>query len=401
MSETVHLRRSMYVYPWDVAEQGARNISVELAAIGIDTLSVASSYHAGHFVQPRGKKRRTYFPEDGTVYFRPNPALWQTGEIQPRVAAQLENEGNALADLVALRDDTGLSISCWTVCLHNTRLGLSHPGHVTRNAFGDPNYYSLCPSSPEARRYVRTLVRDLTTQYRPNVIEIETPGFMQFPHGYHHEKDGLGLTPEEEFLLSLCFCEHCRTGSAASGIDAGGAADIVQRAIVAACERELPVRTFPTFPERGLTSFHSEPALIDYLLWRATVVTNLVNEIRQEADERTSVLIITEPAAWREGIDLDQIAKVSDGVALLGYGYDPAGLGAMVREARSTIGADKALGIALRPFVSDISSAAELAELSAAAARAGATRLHYYNYGLVPAARLAWVGTAIRAAARG
>ena len=29
---------------------------------------------------------------------------------------------------------------------------------------------------------------------------------MPYAHGYHHEKDGVGLTAEDDFLLSLCFC---------------------------------------------------------------------------------------------------------------------------------------------------------------------------------------------------
>jgi alkylation response protein AidB-like acyl-CoA dehydrogenase len=37
---------------------------------------------------------------------------------------------------VRRRDAGGLKVCCWTVCLHNTRLGMLHPEAVTRNAFG-------------------------------------------------------------------------------------------------------------------------------------------------------------------------------------------------------------------------------------------------------------------------
>ncbi|MER8576253.1 hypothetical protein NKH20_30495, partial [Mesorhizobium sp. M1374] len=82
-------------------------------------------------------------------------------------------------------------VSCWTVCLHNTRLGMLHPQAVTRNAFGDANYYNLCPSHPDARAYVRALVADISHSYRPDRIELESPSFMGFAHEYHHEKDGV------------------------------------------------------------------------------------------------------------------------------------------------------------------------------------------------------------------
>jgi len=44
-----------------------------------------------------------------------------------------------------------------------------------------------------------------------------------------------------------------------------------------------------------------------------------------------------------------------------------------------------------------MTSARDVVERTQAAIRAGATDLHYYNYGLVPAARLDWVRVAIDA----
>lgn len=385
---------SMYVYPWDLMGQGPSSVCSELSGLGIDTISLTSSYHAGRFVQPRASKYKTYFPEDGTVYFEPEPSLWVDHKIRPRAAAQLADEGNALASLRAQRDRGGLRVSCWTVLLHNTRLGLLHPEHVTRNAFGDPNYYSLCPSSMEVRRYARTLVQDLTAQYRPDVVELETPGFMGFSHGYHHEKDGVFLTAEEEFLLSICFCESCRSGALSNGIDADAASTAIRETLSAAFEREFPRRSFAAFPGLGIESFERKPELLEYLSWRSTVVTSLVDEIRQEAHSESSVIVISEIAAWREGIDLPEITRACDGLVLLGYGTDSTVLAESVGQIRSQIQPRTTLGVSLRPFYPEVSDSQELARLSVAAVGAGATSLHYYNYGLVPAARLAWIKAA-------
>ncbi|TIQ22565.1 MAG: hypothetical protein E5X54_35460, partial [Mesorhizobium sp.] len=114
----------------------------------------------------------------------------------PKVAGVVTEGGDVLAELVQRREAGGLQVSCWTVCLHNTRLGMLYPQAVTRNAFGDANYYNLCPSHPDARAYVRALVADVTHTYKPDRIELESPAFMGFAHEYHHEKDGVGLTPE-------------------------------------------------------------------------------------------------------------------------------------------------------------------------------------------------------------
>ncbi|TIW31783.1 MAG: hypothetical protein E5V71_21005, partial [Mesorhizobium sp.] len=151
---------------------------------------------------------------------------------------------------------------------HNTRLGMLYPQAVTRNAFGDPNYYNLCPSHPDAHAYVRALAADITHTYKPDRIELESPSFMGFAHEYHHEKDGVGLTPEDDFLLSLCFCPSCLARAARAGIEGEAARELVKQWIAEACERAVPERRFPEFPASGLDTFLPWPQLHAYLLWR-------------------------------------------------------------------------------------------------------------------------------------
>ena len=219
------MHRSMWTYAWDLLDLGFDTALGELRdRAGLNCISLASSYHAGRFLQPRSPRRKVYFPEDGTIYFHPTPARWEGLAIQPKVADLILEGGDVLGELVRRRDAGGLEVSCWTVCLHNTRLGLLHPGAVTRNAFGDPNYYNLCPSNPDARAYVCALVADLTHSYRPDLVELESPSFMGFAHEYHHEKDGVGLAPEDDFLLSLCFCESCRDSRGQGRSRRGGGA---------------------------------------------------------------------------------------------------------------------------------------------------------------------------------
>ena len=202
------MHRSMWTYAWDLLDIGYDKALGELRdRAGVNAISLATSYHAGRFVQPRSPKRKVYFPEDGTIYFHPRPARWEEIRIKPKVAEVILEGGDVLRELVRRRDAGGLKVCCWTVCLHNTRLGMLHPGAVTRNAFGDPNYYNLCPSNADARAYVCALVEDLTHSYQPDIVELESPSFMGFAHGYHHDKDGVGLTAEDEFAMSLCFCE--------------------------------------------------------------------------------------------------------------------------------------------------------------------------------------------------
>lgn len=394
------MQLSMWSYSWDIQDLGLDRTVADLRGrAGLNTISLATSYHAGRFLQPRSPERKVYFPEDGTIYFRPTPSLWQDKEIVPLVAQNIEEGGDTLAELVRARETGGMKVSCWTVCLHNTRLGMAHPAHVTRNAFGNPNYYNLCPSSPAARDYVVTLVADLTRTYKPDMVELESPNFMGFAHEFHHEKDGVGLSAEDDFLMSLCFCDHCRTRAKRMGVDVDTAQATVRGFIAEMCEREIPQRRFPTFPEAGIDVFHAFSALHDYLLWRFEPVTSLVAEIRAGADPASRIVLIDLKDGWLGGVDLAAVGKVCDGAILCCYGMQPEEVTSLISDGRAALGPDKYLGAGYRLFYPEVSSAEELASRAAAAIAAGADGLNFYNYGLVPAKRLDWVRQAVDALA--
>ncbi len=389
------MHATMWTYPWDVQDLTAERVEAELSTAGIDTISLASAYHAGRFLQPRSLRRKSYYPEDGTIYFEPTPARWADSRIQPRVAA-LTREADVLRDLVRRRDEGGLRVSAWTVCLHNTRLGLLHPEAVTRNAFGDANIFSLCPSHPDARAYVRTLVADLSATYRPDTIELESPSFMGYAHGFHHEKDGVGLLAEDDFLLSLCFCPACLARAAAAGVDGEAARSTVRRWIAEACERAVPEPRWPDFLAGGLDGLRSPPEVEAYARWRFEPVTTLLQELRAEAHPATRLVLIAGDNAWLEGSDLGAASRALDGVILCAYDRSPDEVEVLMARGRAEIGADKALGAGLRLFYPEMIGPVDIVDRVAAARRGGAESVHFYNYGLVPRARLDWVAAACR-----
>ncbi|MGO6682595.1 hypothetical protein AB9F42_23540 [Rhizobium leguminosarum] len=390
---------SMWTYPWDIQDQGLAAFAADLRdRAGLTAVSLATSYHAGRFLQPRSQQK-AYFPEDGTVYFRPDESLWQDKLIRPLMAGNVTERGDMLEVLVKGRKTTGLKVSCWTVCLHNTRLGMLHPDHVTRNAFGNPNYYNLCPSSPAARDYAVTLVRDITTNYRPDMVELESPNFMGFAHEYHHEKDGVGLNAEDDFLLSLCFCDHCTARAEKAGVPVEGARRSVARFIAELCERAVPERQIPDFPAAGIDAFRDHPELHAYLTWRSEPVTSLIGEIKAAADPATRIVLIDLKDGWLGGVDLAAIGKLCDGVILCCYDMEPDAVGDVIRTGRAAIGPGKFLGVGLRVFYPEVSGPAVLAARAKAAVDAGADGVNFYNYGLIPAKRLDWVKAAVDAVA--
>jgi len=387
---------SMWTYPWDIQDQGLDAIAGELRnRAGLNTISMATSYHAGRFLQPRSPRQKAYFPEDGTVYFRPDESLWQDKLIRPLMAGNVTERGDMLEALARGRDATGLKVSCWTVCLHNSRLGMLHPDHVTRNAFGNPNYYNLCPSSPAARAYAVTLVSDITVNYRPDMVELESPNFMGFAHEYHHEKDGVGLNAEDDFLLSLCFCDHCAARAAKAGVPAEGARRTVARFIAELCERDIPECQFPDFPAAGIDAFRDHPDLHAYLAWRSEPVTSLIGEIKAAADPASRIVLIDLKDGWLGGVDLSAVGKLCDGAILCCYDMTPDAVGDVIRAGRAALGSEKFLGVGLRVFYPEVGEAAVLAARAKAAVDAGANGVNFYNYGLIPAKRLDWVKAAV------
>lgn len=389
---------SMWTYPWDVQDQGLEALAADLKGrAGLNTVSLATSYHAGRFLQPRSPDQKAYFPEDGTVYFRPDETLWQGKTIQPLMAQNTVERGDMLDALTKARAETGLAVSCWTVCLHNSRLGLLHPDHVTRNAFGNANTYNLCPSSPAARDYVVTLVRDITTNYKPDMLELESPNFMGFAHEHHHEKDGVGLNAEDDFLLSLCFCGHCTTRARKAGVPIEGAQKIVSRFIAELCERAVPEKQFPDFPEAGIDAFRAHPDLHAFLTWRFEPVTSLIEEIKAAADPATRIVLIDLKDAWLGGVDLVEVGKRCDGAILCCYNMTPEAIGDVIRAGRAMLGKDKFVGLGLRVFYPEVDGPEILTARTKAAVDAGADGVNFYNYGLIPAKRLDWVGEAVGA----
>ncbi|MBA4096180.1 MAG: hypothetical protein C0484_05345 [Rhodospirillum sp.] len=390
------MRFAIWTYPWDVLDLGIDTVVADIRdRAGLNGINLAASYHAGRFLQPRSPRRKSYFPEDGTIYFQPDVKLWAGSAIVPKVADLVAEGGDVLRELMRQRDKTGLSVACWTVCLHNTRLGMLHPTACVHNAFGDPYYYSLCPSHPDVRRYVVTLVQDLTRNYRPDIVQLESPGFMGYGHGYHHEKDGVGLTAEDDFLLSLCFCEACVDRAALARVDAGAAQRTVGHWIEESLARAVPAQRWPDFAQRGIDLFHGHPEVEAYLRWRFEPVTSLVTEIRAAADPAVNIEVIDD--GWRAGCDLNALGKICDGILFCAYDRAPATIGADVAAVRRMLPPQSRLGAGMRLFYPEMASARDVVERTQAAIQAGATDLHYYNYGLVPAARLDWVRAAIEA----
>ncbi len=387
--------RAIYAYPWDVEEIGADAVAERFRGLGLDTITLAASYHAGKFLRPHGKHGKVYFPEDGVVYFPPEPKRY--GAIKP-------HPHSTLASADPLRKLTGqgrLAVNAWLVLMHNTRLGAVHPEATVANAFGDRYVYSLCPSAPQARAYAIGLAVDVTTSYPVAGVTLETPGFLPYAHGFHHEFAMQRPNGWLDRQLGLCFCPHCAAGARRAGIDI----EPLRRRIAEDVESYLAGDV--DFPADMAEAFFAADLRTDgelraFLDWRCEVVTSLVREIRSAVRASATVAVIPSVArptagAWIEGSDLKTLAEAAGVLEVCFYEPGASRIAADVFDVKRRLRGAGALRGVLRPSFPDLESRAEFLGAVRALAAAGVSEVAFYNWGHVRDARLDWIAEGLAA----
>ncbi len=385
--------KSIYTYAWDIAETGVKTAVAEFRALGLDTVTIAGSYHAGKFLRPHGRTGKIYFPEDGTVYFKADPRRY--GAIKP-VANSILDERDVLRELT---QEKNIATNVWLVLLHNTLLGTAHPGSTVANAFGDRYIYSLCPSAPAARAYAVGLALDVTESYAVSGISMESSGFAPYAHGFHHE---FALNMPNRWLdsqLGLCFCEHCLDGAQTAGIDARRLKTQVANDITSylASDIDFPADMAEAF---WFADTRSDSELKAFLDWRCTVVTSLVAEIRNSVRKDASVAVIPSVArptggAWYEGSDLAALADAAGIIEACFYETGAARVKADLFDVKRRLRGTAELRGILRPAYPDLGSKPEFLAAVEALVTGGVTGLAFYNWGHLRSANVEWIGEAM------
>ncbi|MFV3075481.1 hypothetical protein [Niveispirillum fermenti] len=371
-----------YAYPWNLHDPAGDLARMRDA--GMTHLTVATSYHAGKFIQPRDPVARVYFPEDGAIYFRSRGRV-RHGALKPQMAA-VTGVRDVLGELCAAGT---MPVRAWTVLNHNTRLGMAHPDCTVRNAWGDAYVYSLCPAHPLVRDHAVALCTDIADSLDVESLLLETPGWLTYAHGYHHEFAQSGLPAEIEELLGLCFCDHCRAGATAAGIDA----DTLRLQARAAIDAGLA----------GATAAVDADLLAAFHAWRCGIVTALCAEIRLAVRAAVAVRVIStcqrpHATTYREGGDLRALNRVTDGLELPIYQGSAAQAAADLRHVLDLLAGQAPVpGVILRPGLPDMGSEAQLTDTLASVRAQGVNDISFYNFGLLPAPQIGWVDRAVRA----
>lgn len=376
----------LWMYAWDLAEEGVEKVMGWAADSGLTALQIAGAYHAGWFIHPHNPRHRAYMPEDGCVYFHPAGGLYTKTVLKPKVAS-ICAETDWMREAGKRLDRFGLKLVSWTVCTHNTRLGLLHPECTVRNCFGDSYPHALCPANDHVRTYLTALCHDLANNLPMHAVQLESPGYMGLAHGHHHERDLTVLTPLEHALMDLCFCDACTRKAEARHVDIARVKSVV-RNILEQGMAFAPDRP-KGHPQTLAEVAESLPELAGYRAFRQEIEDTLIQEIKASLKPSATKLFLL-------GGCNPQIAEHVDVFNHCFYGQKPAAVRESTKAARASLRPQHELYIGVRLGLNSVADARELAEIVQAIQDGGGDGVMCYNYSESPMQTLNWIKPALR-----
>jgi len=387
------MQAGIFTYAWDLEAIGYDRVAGELAEAGFTAINLATAYHAGKFLMPRNPRHRVYFAEDGALYFQPD--LSKYGRIRPRVSAFVSADGDPAGRVQRAAASHGMEYVAWLVCLHNSWLGERHPHATMHTAFGDPLIHSLSPAHPDVRQYLVAMVRDLVARYEVAAVELESPGYMGFVHGYHHEISGVDLDPVQQRLLGISFNPVEISGAMEGGIDAERLRRRVAALLDACWNRGIPVMDAGG-PVAEVSELLEDAEMRAYLAWQQDQVISLMGQVRDAIAHSSPATQIRHFASMNAAAAPDESTRalLETGDAIL------AGYALSENDARARAEAAQALGKEtwgmIRALAPDMTDPGQITPRVEAWRAAGVEGINIYNYGLMTESMFQAITAAIR-----
>ncbi|WP_182254904.1 hypothetical protein [Microbacterium esteraromaticum] len=177
----------------------------------------------------------------------------------------------------------------WIVGLHSSSVAQRFPELAIINAFDHRFTHALCPAQHAVVEHAMALVRQAVSA-DVDGLDLEAFGYLGWPHTGEHLKSGEALRPIDEWLLGLCFCESCRAGYMAEGLDADGVRQLVRIAIGEQLRRPRPASA--STADDAVDAL-GEDIVTHVLAARAAVTAALVHEVVAAAEGVPVALRVT------------------------------------------------------------------------------------------------------------
>lgn len=393
---------TIWVYAWDLLDEGIdQALDIMQQRGGITGINVATVYHAGKFLHVHNPKRRVVFPRSGTLYFRPDAAWYGRVRIRPPVWPEAETHDlwPALRRATARRD---MSLTSWTLCLHNSGIGTAYPDTTVENAYGDRIPTDLCAHHPDIRGYLVAVVADIAAHLEPDRIILESLEYMPFRHGFHHEVIGVPTGPAVDFLMSLCFCPHCHAAARGAAVDLPAIRRWVRETLDAHFADPFGRETRLTWPELREAVDRQFSAFLDL---RQAALTSLLSEVAAEVRRvpRARLALCDfgplypngpDGRAWENGVNLAQQLPLVDEVHPTFYFTDLEAHRAKVTQYLDVLAGEKPMVPAIRAILPQTPSREQLiGQLEPLVPHAAG--FSFYNYGFMPLRTLDWIRDAL------
>ena len=393
------LERAFWVYPWDLVDEGLpRALDRMRDRAGATAVNVATIYHSGKFLHVHNPNRKVVFPRSGTLYFTPDRSWHGKLRLEPPVWSGVESGEEFWSLLRTAADDRQLTVTAWVVSLHNSGLGFAYPDCSVENPFGDPIVTDLCPRHPDVREYLVAAVGDIVRHLPVDRILLESLEYMPFLHGFHHEVVGVPTGPMINFLMSLCFCSHCRMTAGEEGFDFEGVRDWVRSVL----EGHF-ADPFSGTPEMSWEELRAQVdgAFGTFLRLRQTTLVSLLEEIATEVRRAGSVRLALgdfgplyqngpDGRAWENGVDLAQQLPLVDEIHPTFYFTDPRVHREKVTQYLEMLGGERPMYPAIRAILPQTASFDDLWTQLEPLARHVAG-FSFYNYGFMALSTLDWI----------
>jgi hypothetical protein len=401
---------SVFVFGTDLLHEGFDSVLDNLQhRAGVDAVSLSATYHHARDVFTHNPRHKIYRHQGDIAWFKPEVRSYYSGLV-PRLAADAGDE-DVLARLCDCAGARGLDVQAWTIFTHNSWLATNNPDCATRNVYGDAYWTDLCPANPRVRDYACELAKDLA-RYPIRRLLAESLHYRPFEHGDHHERYLIRIPPAERRLLSLCFCAHCRAAGTSAGLDM----KFLAREVVAALGPVWTGKPLSDTKPALLLDHNTQSMLEAYAEVRTDIVAGLVAQVQatlapngielsfiDHGGAMAHVMLgvsadqpVTE-SSRKLGVDVAKVVAAGDEITALGYVDTPERLRALLGRYREILGEAK-LAVALRPLLPDCEDPLVLAAKAESSARAGAGRIDFYHYAMMPLDRLDWIAAALAAA---
>lgn len=371
----------LWMYAWDLADEGVDTVMGWAADSGLTALQIAGAYHAGWFIHPHNPMHRAYMTDDGTVYFHPELRLYENTVLKPKVAAVC-TKTDWMREAGKRLDKHGLKLVSWTVCAHNTRLGRLHPECTVRNCFGDHYPHALCPANHQVRSYLAALCHDLSNNLPLHAVQLESPGYMGLVHGHHHERDLTVLTPVEIGLMDLCFCDACVRGAESMHVVIARVKSSV-RSILEAGMGAAPGRP-KGHPETMAQVIDRLPEMKAFLDFRLQIEDTLIQEIKIAMRPSKALLYLL-------GAPNPNIASSVDVFNSGVYGQKAPQVLTSTEMAKLGLSVQHELYMGVRLGLNSVADQNELTDIVQAVRQGGGDGVMFYNYSESPMTALNWI----------